>query len=230
MMRSLSTSSLGQPSETKRTLGERSACGEGCRFSMAEGLPERAAGSKPARSAGGSPSLNIHDFSLYSRCCSRPSFRPRMYRRKRGRGQRGPAGRNLRRVFICQVARSGLLAAAPVRPRVKKAAPPISSRKQENRPIRYLHTAPNKPPRWVARLNRDAAAFAARGAMMLILKYFLVVGGVLTLGLIPLDAHPLPDGSKPPGAVIASSTTPSPPTGAPYLPPPEASGAAPPGQ
>jgi hypothetical protein len=50
----------------KLTLGARSPCGEGCRFSMAEGLPERAAGSKPARSAGGSPSLNIHDFSLYS--------------------------------------------------------------------------------------------------------------------------------------------------------------------
>src|SRR5258708_829006 len=177
MMRSLSTSAFGQPSETKLTLGARSACGEGCRFSMAEGLPERAAGSKPARSAGGSPSLNIHDFSLYRRCCSRPSFRPRMYRRKRGRGQRGPAGRNLRRVFICQVARSGLLAAAPVRARVKKAAPPISSRKQENRPIRYLHTAANEPPRWVARLNRDAAAFAAPGGREVDLEKLLGRGG-----------------------------------------------------
>ena len=50
MMRSLSTSAFGQPSETKLTLGARSACGEGCPLSMAEGLPERAAGSKPARS------------------------------------------------------------------------------------------------------------------------------------------------------------------------------------
>ena len=49
MVRSLSTSAFGQPSETKLTLGARSACGEGCRFSMAEGLPERVAGSKPAR-------------------------------------------------------------------------------------------------------------------------------------------------------------------------------------
>ena len=136
MMRSLSTSAFGQPSETKLTLGARGVCGEGCRFSMAEGLPERAAGSKPARPAGSVhikrsarghrlriTSLNIHDLSLYRWCCSRPSFRPRMYRRKRGRGQRGPAGRNLRRVFICQVARSGLRAAAPVPARIKKSRP-----------------------------------------------------------------------------------------------------------
>src|SRR5258708_35471960 len=103
-----------------------------------------------------------------------------MYGRRGGRGQRGPAGRNLRRVFICQVARSGLLAAAPVRARVKKAAPPISSRKQENRPIRDLHTAANEPRRWGARLNRDAAPFPARGAIMLIFKYFLVGGAALT--------------------------------------------------
>ena len=50
MMRSLSTSAFGQPSETKLTLSARSACGEGCGFSMPEGLPERVAGSKPARS------------------------------------------------------------------------------------------------------------------------------------------------------------------------------------
>jgi len=229
-MRSLSTSAFGQPSETKLTLGARSACGEGCRFSMAEGLPERVAGSKPARSTGGSPSLNIHDFSLYRRCCSRPSFRPRMYRRKRGRGQRGPAGRNLRRVFICQVpvpgcARQRLSALA-----LKKPPPPISSRKRENKPFRYLHTAANEPRRWVARRNRNAAALAARGAMMLILKYFLVVGAALTLGLIALNAHLLPDGSKPPAAVIHSATTASLPTVAPNVPPPEASVAAEPVQ
>jgi hypothetical protein len=159
------------------------------------------------------------------------SFRPRMYRRKRGRGQRGPAGRNLRRVFICQVARSGVLAAAPVRARVKKKPPPpVSSRKRENEPFRYLHTAANEPRRWVARLNRKAAAFAARGAMMLILKYFLVVGAVLTLGLIALNAHLLPDGSKPPAAVIHSATTASLPTVAPNVPPPETSVAAEPVQ
>ncbi len=47
---------------------------------------------------------------------------------------------------------------------------------------------------------------------MLILKYFLVVGAVLTLGLIALNAHLLPDGSKPPAAVIHSATTASLPT------------------
>jgi hypothetical protein len=162
-MRSLSTSAFGQPSETKLTLGARSACGEGCRFSMAEGLPERAAGSKPARSAGGSPSLNIHDFSLYKRCCSRPSFRPRMYRRKRGRGQRGPAGRNLRRVFIFQVARSGLLVERLSALALKKPRPPISSRNRENKPFRYLHTAANEPRRWVARLNRKPRRLRLEG-------------------------------------------------------------------
>ena len=55
---------------------------------------------------------------------------------------------------------------------------------------------------------------------MLILKYFLVVGAVLTLGLIALNAHLLPDGSKPPAAVIHSATTASLPTVAPNVPPP----------
>jgi len=113
---------------------------------------------------------------------------------------------------------------------LKKAAPPISSRKRENKRFRYLHTAANEPRRWVARLNRNAAAFAARGAMMLILKYFLVVGAVLTLGLIALNAHLLPDGSKPPAAVIHSATTASLPTVAPNVPPPETSVAAEPVQ
>jgi len=66
--------------------------------------------------------------------------------------------------------------------------------------------------------------------MMLILKYFLVVGAVLTLGLIALNAHLLPDGSKPPGAVIHSATTASLPTVAPNVPPPETSVAAQPVQ
>src|SRR5215470_5024971 len=175
MMRSLSTSAFGQPSGTKLTLGARGVCGEGCRFSMAEGYPSGSPGASRhsllggvhiKRSARGHrlriTSLNILDFSLYRRCCSRPSFRPRMYRRKRGRGQRGPAERNLRRVFICRVAGSALRAAAPVRARVNKVAPNFP-RKRENKPFRYLHTAANEPRRWVARLNRNAAALAARG-------------------------------------------------------------------
>jgi len=68
------------------------------------------------------------------------------------------------------------------------------------------------------------------GAMMLILKYFLVVGAVLTLGLIALNAHLLPDGSKPPAAVIHSATTASLPTVAPNVPAPETAVAAEPVQ
>ena len=44
MMRSLSTSAFGQPSETKLTFGARVA--SGFRFSMRLGLPERDPGSK----------------------------------------------------------------------------------------------------------------------------------------------------------------------------------------
>ena len=68
------------------------------------------------------------------------------------------------------------------------------------------------------------------GALMLILKYFLVVGTVLTLGLIALNAHLLPDGSKPLAAVMHSATTASLPTIAPNVPPPETSVAAEPVQ
>jgi hypothetical protein len=68
------------------------------------------------------------------------------------------------------------------------------------------------------------------GALMLILKYFLVVGTVLTLGLIALNAHLLPDGSKPLAAVMHSATTASLPTVAPNVPPPETSVAAEPVQ
>src|SRR5262249_37644706 len=75
------------------------------------------------RTAFGSSSLNIHDFSLYKRRCARPGCRPGMSGGRRGRGKGGPAGKNLRRVFICQGARSGLLGGAPVRARVKKSPP-----------------------------------------------------------------------------------------------------------
>src|SRR5215471_20118424 len=54
--------------------------------------------------------------------------------------------------------------------------------------------------------------------MMLTVKYFLVVGAALTLGLIALNAHLLPDGSKAPAAVIHSPTTASLPTVAPNVP------------
>src|SRR5262249_59049257 len=83
----------------------------------------------------------------------------------------------------------------------------------------YLHTAAREPHGSLARLNRDAAALAAQGGMMLIVKYFLVVGAALTLGLIALNAHLLPDGSKAPAAVIHFPTTPALPTGPPHLPP-----------
>jgi hypothetical protein len=51
--------------------------------------------------------------------------------------------------------------------------------------------------------------------MMLILKYFLVVGAVLTAGLFALNAHLLPSGSPTPAAVIHSATSASLPTVAP---------------
>jgi hypothetical protein len=66
--------------------------------------------------------------------------------------------------------------------------------------------------------------------MMLVLKYFLVVGAALTLGLIALNAHLLPDGSKLPASVMHSATTASLPTVAPNVPPPETSVAAEPVQ
>src|SRR5262249_27029091 len=96
----------------------------------------------------------------------------------------------------------------------EKAAPhfPLT---RESSSSWYLHTAAREPHGSLARLNRDAAALAARGGMMLIVKYFLVVGAALTLGLVALNAHLLPDGSKAPAAVIHSPTTTSPPTVAP---------------
>jgi len=50
--------------------------------------------------------------------------------------------------------------------------------------------------------------------MMLILKYFLVVGAVLTAALLALNAHLLPAGSTSP-AIIHSATSASLPTVAP---------------
>lgn len=55
---------------------------------------------------------------------------------------------------------------------------------------------------------------------MLILKYFLVVGTVLTMGLIALNAHLLPAGSTAP-AVVHSATSASLPTVAPKAQPAE---------
>ena len=50
---------------------------------------------------------------------------------------------------------------------------------------------------------------------MLILKYFLVVGAVLTSGLIALNAHLLPTGAAAPAAGIHAATSASLPTVAP---------------
>ncbi len=55
---------------------------------------------------------------------------------------------------------------------------------------------------------------------MLILKYFMVVGTVLTMGLIALNAHLLPAGSTAP-AVVHSATSASLPTAAPKAQPAE---------
>jgi hypothetical protein len=70
-----------------------------------------------------------------------------------------------------------------------------------------------------ARLNLDGAGACPRG-MMLILKYFLVVGAVLTMGLIALNAHLLPAGSTAPAA-LHSATSASLPTVAPKVQPAE---------
>jgi hypothetical protein len=51
--------------------------------------------------------------------------------------------------------------------------------------------------------------------MMLILKYFLVVGAVLTAGLLALNAHLLPAGSTAAPAGIHAATSASLPTVAP---------------
>jgi hypothetical protein len=53
---------------------------------------------------------------------------------------------------------------------------------------------------------------------MLILKYFLVVGAVLTAGLIALNAHLLPAGSTAPAGGIHAATSASLPTVAPKPP------------
>jgi hypothetical protein len=76
-----------------------------------------------------------------------------------------------------------------------------------------------EPQECFARLNLDAAGVCPRG-MMLILKYFLVVGAVLTVGLIALNAHLLPAGSTAP-AVVHSATSSSLPTVAPKAQPAE---------
>src|SRR6266446_2697482 len=156
MMRSLSTSAFGQPSETKLTRGAR---GEGCRFSMARGYPSAPSGASGLveRAGSGPSSLNFHHCGLY-RGCSRPSFRPRMYRRERGRDRCRPAGRNPWRVFILE----GWVQRGP--PRSCWERPPrTSSLTRESRSSWYLHTAAREPHGPLARLNRDAAALAARG-------------------------------------------------------------------
>lgn len=76
-----------------------------------------------------------------------------------------------------------------------------------------------EPQECFARLNLDVAGVCPRG-MMLILKYFLVVGAVLTMGLIALNAHLLPAGSTAP-AVVHSATSSSLPAVAPKAQPAE---------
>jgi hypothetical protein len=54
---------------------------------------------------------------------------------------------------------------------------------------------------------------------MLILKYFLVVGAVLTAGLVVLNAYLVPAGSVPPPVGIHSASSSSLPTAAPKVEP-----------
>src|SRR5258707_6807156 len=46
---------------------------------------------------------------------------------------------------------------------LKKPRPPVSARTRQNKPFRDSHNAANVTRRWVARLNRSAAALAAPG-------------------------------------------------------------------
>jgi hypothetical protein len=64
--------------------------------------------------------------------------------------------------------------------------------------------------------------------MMLILKYFLLVGAVLTAGLIALNAYLVPPGSTPPPLGIHSATSASLPTVAPKVEPEPAAEPSPP--
>src|SRR5262249_51897244 len=142
------------------------------------------------RVGSGPSSLNIHHCGLYGGR-SRPSFRPVMYRRERGRDRCRPAGRNPWRVFVLEVEPSR---GYPSRARKGR---PYLVLDRENGPSRYLHTAANEPRGHLARLNGDGVA---RGGMMLILKYFLVVGGGVQLGLIGVTAPRLRRGSARPAA------------------------------
>jgi hypothetical protein len=124
-------------------------------------------------------------------------------------GRRGPARSNSGRVFIfrgCAQLSARLASGARRHVQVARSAFGITVRALE-------------PRGRCARLNLDAAGACPRG-MMLILKYFLVVGAVLTMGLIALNAHLLPAGSTAPTA-LHSATSASLPTVAPKVQPAE---------
>lgn len=124
-------------------------------------------------------------------------------------GRRGPARSNSGRVFIFRGrAQPGAKLAS-----VGEAAL-FKSRSAFGIKVRAI-----EPQGRPARLNLDAAGACPRG-MMLILKYFLVVGAVLTMGLIALNAHFLPAGSTAPAA-LHSATSASLPTVAPKAQPAE---------
>jgi hypothetical protein len=124
-------------------------------------------------------------------------------------GRHGPAGSNSGRVFIFSAC-----AARRRRARVEAGRPV-----QVGDRLSVSRYGCHEPQECFARLNLDAAGVCPRG-MMLILKYFLVVGAVLTMGLIALSAHLLPAGSTAP-AVVHSATSSSLPTVAPKAQPAE---------
>src|SRR5262249_57673549 len=98
-------------------------------LSASPGASRRARVSRPyqarwTNAACGSSSLNFHDFRLYGDCCSRPSFRPRMYRRERGRDQSRPPGGKPWRGFIFQGGHSSLPPGPPHPPPITVLSPP----------------------------------------------------------------------------------------------------------
>jgi hypothetical protein len=162
-----------------------------------------ASGLQSVQGRGRPSSLNVHDWRLYECCRSRPSCRPRMYRRWQGCGTTWARQEKFRAGFVF-----GSTPAASSSPRIRG-----SDGTRQIRRLRYHRTAVIEPQERRRRLTLDAAGACLRGTM-LILKYFLVVGAILTAGLIALNAHLLPAGSTAP-AMAHSATSASLPTVAP---------------
>src|SRR5919197_3630779 len=132
-------------------------------------------------------------------------------------GRRRPARRNSRRVFVFAPAPAHLVASHQ---RMGwNSANSSRSVSPYGGSLNHHYAAVIEPQERRRRLTLDAAGLV-RGELMLILKYFLVVGAVLTAGLIALYAHFLPAGLVTP-AKVHSATSASLPTVAPKAQPPE---------